>query len=164
MLFLRIVIVITFLFSGIAHPFYLSVTEMKYNTKNKTIEVSCKLFTNDLESALKKLNNKTVDLINPKDKAEAEKLVSDYIFKHLSVNLNGKNRTLKFIGYEKEDDVIWAFMQIENCETPKQLAINNSLLYDILKEQINIVHFEMNGNKQSSKVANPEKEIKFSLK
>jgi hypothetical protein len=161
MLFFRILIAFTFLFAPGAHPFYLSVTDMKYNGKNKTIEVACKLFTNDLETALKKLNNQSVDLIHPKDKKETEKILFGYISKRLSITLNGKNRNLKFIGYEKEDDVIWAFMEIEKCELPKQIVISNSLLYDFLKEQSNIVHFEVNGNKQSSRVVNPEKEIKF---
>jgi hypothetical protein len=136
---------------------------MKYNDKNKTIEVSCKMFTNDLETALKKINNKTIDLINPKDEKETEKLLFEYVTKRLNVNLNGKNRNLKFIGYDKEDDVIWAFMEIEKCEVPKNVIVNTSLLYDFLKEQINIVHFEVNGNKQSSRVVNPEKEVKFSF-
>lgn len=162
-LFLRIFAAVTFLLFTGAHPFYLSVTDMKYNAKNKSVEISCKLFTNDLETALKKLNNKTIDLIHPKNKEETDKLLFDYINKRLSINLNGKLRDLKYIGFEKEDDVIWVFMEIEKCEAPKQVIVNTSLLYDFLKEQINIVHLEVNGNKQSTRVVNPDKEIKFSV-
>ena len=164
MLFSRIIISLILLFSGVAHPFYLSVTEMKYNASNETIEISCKLFTNDLETALKKLTDNPVDLIHPHDRKEAEKILFGYIVKRLNITLNGKNRNLKFIGYEKEDDVIWVFMEIEKCEAPKQVTVNTGLLYDFLKEQINIVHFEVNGNKQSSRVVNPEKEINFEVK
>jgi hypothetical protein len=143
------------------HPFFLSVTDMKYNEKNKSMEIACKMFTNDLEDALKRTTKKTVDLINSKDKTETQKLISDYITKRLTVSINGKIKTLKCIGYEKEDDVIWTYMEIEKCEKPKQLVIQNGLLYDFLKEQVNLVSFEIDGNKRSSKVSNPEKEIKF---
>lgn len=165
MLFLKnIVVVCLFLFAGKPHPFYLSVTDMKYNEKNKSMEIACKMFTNDLESALKKTTGKKVDILNAKDKKEVEKILFDYIQKRLTINLNGKTRTLKYIGYEKEDDVIWTYMEIEKCEKPKQLNVTTSLLYDFLKEQINLVSIEVSGNKQSSKVSNPDKEIKFSIK
>lgn len=164
MLFLKnIVLVSLFLLVGKSHPFYLSVTEMKYNEKNKSMEIACKMFTNDLEGALKKTTGKKVDIINPKEKKEVEKILFEYITKRLSINLNGKSTTLKYIGYEKEEDVIWTYMEIEKCEKPKQLNINTSLLYDYIKDQINLVSFEMAGNKQSSKVSNPTKEIKFTL-
>jgi hypothetical protein len=162
MLFLKnIVIVCLFLFAGKPHPFYLSVTDIKYNEKNKTLEIACKMFTNDLEGALKKTTGKKVDILNPKDKQEVEKILFDYINKRLNINLDGKTQTLKYIGYEKEEDVIWTYMEIEKCERPKQVNITTGLLYDFLKEQINLVSLEVAGNKQSSKVSNPDKEIKF---
>jgi hypothetical protein len=162
MLFLKNIIFISlFLIAGKPHPFFLSVTDIKYNDKNKSLEIACKMFTNDLEDALKRTTKKSIDLIHPKDKKETEKIIFDYINKRLSINLNGKFRTLKCIGFEKEEDVIWTYMEIEKCEKPKQLVIQNSLLYDFLKEQINLVSFESEGKKQSSKVSNPDKEIKF---
>jgi len=163
MLFCRIIVVSAFLLFTGAHPFYLSVTDLKYNDKRKAMEVSCKLFTNDFESTLKKLNNKAVDLLHPKDKKETETLVAEYINKHLLININGKKRTLHFIGYEKEEDAVLVYLEIEKCETPKQLLVNTSLLYDYLKEEINIVRLDVHDNSKSSKVSNPDTEIKFSL-
>ncbi len=161
--FKNIILVSLFLFAGKPHPFYLSVTNMKYNDKSRSMEISCKMFTNDLEDALKKITNKSVDILNPKNKPEVENILFEYITKRLSVNLNGKIKTLKFIGYEKEDEVIWTYMEIEKCEKPKQLIIQNSLLYDFLKEQINLVQIEAGDFKKSSKVGNPEKELKFEI-
>ncbi len=164
MLFFKNIILISlFLFAGKPHPFYLSVTDIKYNDKNKSLEIACKMFTSDLEDALKKTTNKSVDILNPKNKPEVEKILFEYITKRLSVNLNGKLKTLKFIGYEKEDEVIWTYMEIEKCEKPKQLIIQNSLLYDQIKEQINLVQIEIGDFKKSSKVTNPEKEMKFEI-
>ncbi|HWY09983.1 MAG TPA: DUF6702 family protein [Bacteroidia bacterium] len=164
MLFFKNIILLSlFLLAGKPHPFYLSVTDMKYNDKSKSLEIACKMFTNDLETALKKTSNKSVDILNPKNKPEVEKILFDYITKRLSVNLNGKIKNLKFIGYEKEDEVIWTYMEIEKCEKPKQVIIQNSLLYDFLKEQINLVQIEVGDFKKSSKVGNPEKELKFEI-
>ena len=65
--------------------------------------------------------------------------------------------------YEKEDEVIWTYMEIEKCEKPKQFIIENSLLYDFIKEQINLVQIEVGDYKKSLKVGNPEKELKFEI-
>jgi hypothetical protein len=163
LLFKNIIFFSIFLLAGKPHPFYLSVTDIKYNEKNKSLEIACKMFTNDLEDALKRTTKKGVDLIHPKDKNETGKILFDYITKRLFINLNGKRRTLKFIGFEKEEDVIWTYMEIEMCEKPKQMLIETTLLYDFLKEQINLVSLEVAGNKQSSKVNYPDPQIKFTI-
>jgi len=47
---------------GRPHPLYISVTEVNHNAKDKILEVSCKLFTNDFEAALEKMSGAHVDL------------------------------------------------------------------------------------------------------
>ena len=38
--------------SIIFHPFFVSVTEINHNAKNHSVEVSCRMFYDDLERAL----------------------------------------------------------------------------------------------------------------
>jgi hypothetical protein len=153
--------VIFFVTAAGFHPYYVSVTDIKYKESEKTLQVSCRVFTNDLENALKKIYNKPVDLLHPKDKTVTEKLLAHYILDHLKISINGKVQTLDFIGYEKEEEATWTYFEIKNAEPPKKLNIENSILYDLLPLQINMVHAEVNGTKKSFKVTNPEKEIEF---
>lgn len=143
------------------HPFYLSVTELKYNVSKKSMEVSCKMFTNDLEDALKKTSNKPIDILNPKNKQEVEQILFDYIRKRLLLLVNNKPVVLNYIGYEKEEDAIWTYLEIVNCEKPVTISVDNKLLYDHLKEQMNIVHCEVGNFKESSKVSNPDSKMSF---
>lgn len=145
------------------HPYYVSVTEIKYNQQQKAIQISCRTFTDNIEDALRKLYKKQVDVLHPKDKKEAENLLIDYITKHLKIKINGKAQTLSFVGYEKEEEAIWTYIEIKNVELPKVVVIENTLLYDYLPQQINMVHVEVNDNKQSSKVTNPESELTFTF-
>ena len=50
-----------FIFTGATkHPIYVSVTEIQHNVKDKSLEVSCKIFTGDFEAILKsKTKSKT---------------------------------------------------------------------------------------------------------
>lgn len=147
--------------SLLPHPFYVSVTELKYNSQKSSIEISCKMFSNDLEDALKKTNGKPIDLLNPKNKPEVEKLLFNYIANRLTIQVNGKTEKYGYIGYEKEEEAIWTYLEITHCQKPQNISIENKLLYDFLKEQINIVHFESGTYKESSKVTNPDSKITF---
>jgi hypothetical protein len=145
------------------HPYYVSVTDLKYNEQEKTVQISCRTFTDNIEDALKKLYKKQIDILHPKDKKEVENLLTDYINKHIKIKVNGKWQTIQFIGYEKEEEAIWSYIEIKNVELPKSVVIENTLLYDYLPQQINMVHIEVKGNKQSSKTTNPEKELVFNF-
>jgi hypothetical protein len=146
------------------HPYFVSTTEINYNNPGKTIEITCRMFTDNLEDALKKIYKKEVDLLHPKDKKETEKLLADYINKHLKITSNGQKLPLEIIGFEKEEDAIWTYLEIKKDISPKTVSIENSLLYDFLPNQINMVHVMVNGaNRQSSKVSNPDKKIDFSF-
>ena len=48
------------------HPFYISVTEVAHNAKEKSLEVSCKIFADDMEAALSQQYKMQVDLASEK--------------------------------------------------------------------------------------------------
>jgi hypothetical protein len=150
-----------FISFNLKHPFYLSVTELKYDSKTKSLQGSVKLFTNDFEEALKKIYNHPVDLINGKDKDAIGKLLTDYLQKHLIIKVAGNEQTFSFIGYEIEEEVIWMHVEYKNCPAPKKLVVLNTLLYDFIKTQTNIVNCDYNSSKKSFKVTCPEKAIRF---
>ncbi len=138
------------------HPLYVTVTEISHNAKEKTLEISCKIFTNDFEGALQKEFNAKVDLSQPKDKKTADKLVNDYIVKHLQLKVDGKPVSLQFVGSEKETDATWSYFQVSNVLSVKRIDIMNSLLYESFSNEINIMHVNVGDNKKSSKLNSPD--------
>jgi len=158
----KVLVLATIIFlCSFKHPFYLGVTDLKFNAKEKALQGSVKLFTNDLEAALKKIHNKTIDLINVKNKEEINKILSDYLNKHLSLKVNSKPCAFKLIGFEREEEAIWMYIEFEKSEIPKKIDLENTLLYDHLKDQMNITHIEVNNSKKSLKLNNPEKTLHF---
>jgi len=146
------------------HPFYVNVTDIKYDQKSKTLQISCRTFTDDLEKALEKSNSSSIDLLHPKDKDKADKLINAYIQKHLTISINGKKQVLNYIGYEQEEEAIWSYFEISNIGAPSSVNIESSILYDVEETQMGIVHIDINDNKQSSKLTNPEKQLSFVFK
>jgi hypothetical protein len=146
---------------GSLHPYYISVVEINHNPTDKTLEISCKIFTNDFESTLEKNYKTKVDLINPPDKPAMDKLVSDYIRKHLSIKADNKVSNLSYVGFEKEEEAVYSYFQVDNVPTVKKIDIVNSILHDFSDQQINIIHCIVGGKRQSDKLDYPKTEASF---
>ena len=145
----------------INHPIYMSVTEIEHNAKDKTLEISCKIFTDDFEKTLRQTYKTTVDLINPKDKAAANKLVANYVQKHLLLTADGKKVALQFLGYEQQEEGVISYYQVDNITTVKKIDVIDNILYEYKKEQIEIIHVTVDGNRKSTKLNNPEDRCSF---
>ena len=143
------------------HPVYMSVTEIEHNAKERTLEISCKIFTNDFENTLKQNYKTYIDLIEPKDKAAMNKLVSDYVQKHLSIKLEGRPVQLQFLGYEQVEEGINSYYQVDNVGSVKKIEITDNILFDYKKEQVSLLHVIVNGNRKSTKLVNPDDKVSF---
>lgn len=143
-------------FSLFLHPFYVSMTDINYNDKAHTLEVSVRIFSDDFEKTLRKNCNCKVDLLNPPDKHPMEKLVNNYILQHLQIKVDGKMQSLELNGYQQEDESTWNYFLAKNVLQVKKIEINNTLLYDFRQEQINMLHLKANGKEQSDKLDYPE--------
>ena len=143
------------------HPLFISVTEIEYNQKEKTVEISCKIFTDDFEKTLRKNTKEKVDLLNPALKSQMEKLVNSYIQTHLIVQIDSRKVGMKFLGYEQQEEGITSYFQVDNISSVKKIQVFNNLLYEFNVQQMGIVHAIVNGNRKSSKLSNPEANALF---
>src|SRR5215213_9781628 len=131
------------------HPFYIAVTEINQNAKDKTLEISCKMFAEDFEKVLETNYKASLNIGSQKDKTNFDKLIPDYMAKHLLLAADGKALKLSYVGYELEKESVYCYLEVENISSLKKLDITNSILQDFTKEQINIIHVAVNGNRQS---------------
>ena len=156
---------LVFIFSGATiHPVYVSVTEIEHNAKENTLEISCKIFTGDLESVLRKNSKIKVDLLAPRDKKAMDALVSNYILQHLKISVNEKPVQLSFIGYEQNEETIQSYFQVDNIKNIKSMEIQDDILYEYKSEQISIIHVIVNGIRKSTKLNNPDHSYTFTPK
>jgi len=143
------------------HPLYITVTEINHNGKDKTLEISCKMFTNDFEAVLEKTSHAKVDLSEAKSKAANDKLIADYVEKHLQLKVDGRPVSLHFIGSEKEEDGTWSYFQVDGISSVKKLDVTNNLLYDGFNQEINIMHASVGGVKKSTRLDYPVSAASF---
>ena len=142
------------------HRYYFSFSEIKVDTKKNILNVSCKLFTDDLENALNKIMHKKFVPGYTTDKQNSE-LLAKYLQEHFKISIAGKPLKLEFIGYENEGDATWCYLEISKFAQQGKIIIMNDLLFDLLPEQTNIIQFYWNEINKSQKLVNPEKEAMF---
>jgi hypothetical protein len=149
-------IILFSLSSEINHPIFVSVTEIEHNEKDNILEISCKIFTNDFESTLRKKSAAKIDLLNPKDKSAMDKLVSSYLQQHLKIWVDGNLKEIKYIGYEQTDESIESYFQIDNVKTMKKITVKDNILYEFKEEQMSLIHVIEKGVRKSTRLINPE--------
>jgi hypothetical protein len=148
---------------GVVHPIHVSVTEINHNAADRTLEISCKLFTDDFEKVLVQNYKTSVDLINPPDREAMEKLVSQFIRQHLVLKIDDKQVQLAYLGYERDNDAVYSYFQVEDLPAVKKIGVTNSILYELFTDQINLMHVSVGGKRKSTKLDYPDKETVFSF-
>ncbi len=139
-----------------SHPIFMSVTQIEQNAKEKTLEVSCKIFTDDFEKALRAAYKSKIDLLDEKQKPVMDKFVNDYVQKHLKLVVDGKIVTMKYIGYESIEDAINNYFEVQNIGTVTKIEITDDILYEFKPDQISLLHVTVGGKRKSIKLSNPE--------
>lgn len=149
------------LFHAPLHPIFVSVTTIEHNASAKTLEISCKIFTDDLETTLRKKYNTKVDLLDVKFAPAMNKLVNDYIQKHLMVKADGKTVVLNFIGFEQQEEGIITYFEVKNISKLTKLEVVDTILYDEKPQQLQIIHVTVKGERKSSRLNNPDATASF---
>jgi hypothetical protein len=143
------------------HPVHIATVEIEHNAADKTLEITCKTFWDDFESILSKINKTRVDLASEKSIAENNPRVYNYMKSHLQINIDGKAMQLSFVGYEKEDVVIYSYLQADSVASVKQVNVTSSIMHDMFDDQTEIIHVIVNGKRQSTKLDYPATKASF---
>lgn len=148
---------------SIFHPFFVSVTEINHNAKAQSVEISCRMFYDDLEHVLEKQYRTRLDIVKPANKPQLEKILSDYIHKHLIIKVDGKVLNPAYMGYEIQEDGAWAYLEVKGIAKAQKIEVHDDLLYSEHAEQINMLHVTVNGERKSTKLDNPAADARFSF-
>lgn len=143
------------------HPYYVSVTEVRIDTQEKNLQVSCRMFMDDLENALTKLYDQKVDIISSVSNQSLKEVFFQYIRQHLSIQIGGVFQQPEILGYEIEEEAVWCHLELKQMEQTGPVKISNTILYEFIPAQTNIIHCYYNGERKSIKLVNPESKALF---
>lgn len=138
------------------HKFYVSVFQMEYVPAKKEVQITGRIFIDDLEAGLNKKYGKKLYLGTPKELAESTDLLKKYFSEKIVIKINNKPKVLTLLGRETEDDVLICYFTLPAEGKVQTIQVSNTVLFDMFSEQQNIIHTTVNGNKKSLLLTNSE--------
>lgn len=152
------VLLLVMLCSFALHKFYVGIYQVNYVAKKKEIQITARIFIDDLEKALETKYKKKIYLATPKEISETNGFIKSYLDEKFRFKVNASVKNLKFLGKETEDNVLICYLTTPVPEKINAIEIVNSVLTEIFPEQQNIVHININGNKKSLLLTDSEPE------
>lgn len=135
--------------SAAAHKFYVAVFQIEYAPAKKQLQITSRVFIDDLDAALSKKYGKKMYLCTTKEIPQATDYLKQYFTDKMHIKINGSAKALVFKMRETEDDVLLCYFTIPADAAIKSLQIENTFLFEAYSEQQNIIHTKVNGNKKS---------------
>jgi len=150
---------------SMAHPFFMSVIDISHNPKEASLEISVRVFSDDLEKTLQQYSKQKINILSQhqNEKAIIEKTLLAYMTEHLKLSVNGKPARFLLVGYEQQMESTWCYFEIDKQPVVNQVAVDCSLLYDYETNQVNIVHVKSKGVQKTYKLDYPKRDISFSF-
>lgn len=145
------------------HPLHVSTTEISFNAKEKSLEVTCRIFTDDFENVLSQQYKAKTDLSKPAMHKAMDALIKKYMDRNLQYILNGKAAKANYVGFEKDNEATNVYLEIDNVNSLNTLTVNNSILYDLFDDQMSILHVEKGGVRKSTRTNYPNRELSVSF-
>jgi hypothetical protein len=124
------------------HPFHVSVCDMYYNPNKERLEIIHKIFWDDLEDGLSKMAEQPVDVANPADSANLQSLIAQYLDARFSLELDGKQAKLHYLGAELEEDAFWCYQEVADLKDFQKIRVRNQILMEVFDDQMNLIHVE----------------------
>jgi hypothetical protein len=136
---LTLLLLLSILGAWLMHKFYVSLTEIRFNPETERIEVSMRIFPDDLDRALMEKTGIHTQLATELEPPGADSLLMDYLLEGFYIVVNGERIVLNYLGKEPEADAIWCYLESEKTSQPATLKVYQTLLTETFEEQVNII-------------------------
>jgi len=128
----------------------MGVFQVNYAAEKKMIQVTSRIFIDDLNNGMEKKYHKKTFIGTEKETPEDLELFKKYLSENFIIKVNGQSKPITFLSKEIEaGDVLVCYSRIKDVEKFKTLEILNTILVDWNAEQQNITHISAFGTKKS---------------
>ncbi len=146
-----VVLLLPLLAFAVAHKFYLSVTTVDYSEKDRALQISSRVFIDDMDKLLLERYGLKANLATKDESSQANDFIEKYFRSKLAISVNGKEVAYDYLGKKYDNDLMICFLEIPGVEldTLNSVAVQNEVLMDYFEEQKNVVHIRVKGEKKS---------------
>lgn len=139
---MKLILNVLLLWSCLApHDFHVSIAQVEY--KDEVLQMTLRVFTEDLEDRLEELSALDLDLGTETEHPEAAQWMQKYLKKRVAFASEGRVLNQVFIGYEVEFELCYIYLEFPVGERPSELTVRNRIFFDSFDDQSNIVNVQV---------------------
>ena len=131
------------------HKFYVSLYQVDYAREKKMLQITSRIFIDDLNNAIDKKYGKKIQLGSENETDADLLLFKKYFSEKFTMKVNGQLKPVQFLSKEMEGDVLICYFKIKDIYKIESLEIYNSVITEGNSEQQNIMHFSILGVKNT---------------
>lgn len=145
--FLFLFIVSCFAFE--THKFYTAIYQINFEPKKKMVQITTRIFIDDLNEALEIKFHKKTFLGSDDETAEDVNCLKKYLAEKFTLKINGQPKPMTFISKEIEENIMICYLKCPDISKIVTLEVHNSIITEIHSEQQNIIQANFNNKKSS---------------
>jgi hypothetical protein len=134
------------------HPFHVSVCDIEFKRESKSVQVSQRIFLDDLEQALSKTFSVNLIIDDENTIEFRDSLIQVYVLEHLDMTFDGSEKKRAYVGNEVEEDAMWCYIEYSGIKKFSTLEIRSTVLLKAFDDQDNIIHLKHGDFEKSIKL------------
>ncbi|HMQ43148.1 MAG: peptidase E [Confluentibacter sp.] len=133
----------------LAHKYYVSVTQIDFMPEKQSVQITSRIFIDDLENLLRERYDKKITLAIKNEMPTTDRVIERYLKEKIKIKINGNSVNLNYIGKEYDTDIVKCYLEIEGIKTIETIEISNQVLFDMFDDQQNIIKTNINKRQKS---------------
>jgi hypothetical protein len=127
----------------------MAIFQVNYAPEKKMLQITSRIFMDDLNLALEKKYGKKTNLGLEKETVEDLNLLKKYFNENLIIKVNGQSKPVVFMSKDVEGDVLISYCRVSDVAKLQSAEITNTVLTHWNSEQQNILHCTAFGEKKT---------------
>ncbi|MGF1532899.1 MAG: DUF6702 family protein [Bernardetiaceae bacterium] len=146
------------------HPIHIGLMQIDFNKKAASLEITQKVFIDDLEAALEDLHQTRLHLGTARENPNADALIEAYIRRHLRLNTpDGRSLSYAFLGKETDMEYVWIYLEVSQIGRFTGLTVQNTILMDWFDDQSHIIRLHYLDQKNAIRVTPAKQRALFEV-
>lgn len=132
-----------------AHPLHMTNTQVELSRDQRKLAVTVRIFTDDLETALKRVGHSVV--IGTSPAALVDSALSAYLGERLQFSLDQRPTVRgKLTGHKRETEATVISLEVSVAAAPSRLVIVQQVMIELFADQSNLVYVRIGDKKRSA--------------
>ena len=146
-------LLLTLFFLGLSafsyHKFYVSIYQIDFVPEKRRVEITARIFMDDLNLALNQEFNAKSQLGEKSETNQDLVVLQKYLAKHLKISIDGKEQPIVFLSKEIDNNVVVVYLKINDIKKISTFKIYNNALLEIYSDQQNIIQTNFYNKKRN---------------